>query len=419
MAKRLKVLLSAFACEPNKGSEPAVGWNWTRQMSRHHDLWVITWTNYREAIESDPFTRENPHVHWVYYELPPAVPLWQRSRRDTQYYYLCWQAGIGRLARKLHRQVQFDLIHHVTWVRYWTPCFLALLPPPLIFGPVGGGETGPDSFYSSFGFRGNLFERVRDFVRWSAEHEPFARATVRRAAAVFATTEQTADRVKKMGGRNVSVMTSFALTPEEFAQFGRIPPKAGGPFRLISIGRLLHWKGFHLGLRAFARFLPKCPDSEYWIVNDGPEFENLKRLARELGIADRVVFWGRLPRLADVHDKLAQSDVLVHPSLHDNFGNVCLEALAAGRPVLCLDWGGPGLQVTEECGLKVLPRTPEQTVDELAAAMTRLQQNPELRARMGESGRRRAREHFSWDRKGEEMDGIYEQIVARATGRPA
>ncbi len=164
MARRLKVLMSAFACEPRKGSEPAVGWNWMRQMARHHDLWVITWSDYRAAIESDPFVRDHPNVRWIYYELPPSVPFWQRSRRDSQYYYLCWQAGIGLLARRLQREVRFDLMHHVTWVRYWTPSFLALLVPPLIFGPVGGGETAPRPFYSTFGRRGSFFERVRDLV---------------------------------------------------------------------------------------------------------------------------------------------------------------------------------------------------------------------------------------------------------------
>jgi glycosyltransferase involved in cell wall biosynthesis len=127
------------------------------------------------------------------------------------------------------------------------------------------------------------------------------------------------------------------------------------------------------------------------------------------------VFWGRLPRLADVRGKLAESDVLVHPSLHDNFGNVCLEALAAGKPVLCLDWGGPALQVTPECGIKVFPKTPEQTVAELAAAMERLYREPDLRRRMGESGRRRVHEHFSWDQKGDEMMAAY---VEAAESRP-
>ena len=97
-------------------------------------------------------------------------------------------------------------------------------------------------------------------------------------------------------------------------------------------------------------------------------------------------FWGNLPREKTL-EKLAQSHVLVHPSLHDSGGWVCLESMAAGRPVLCLDLGGPAVQVTAETGVKVSAHTPEQTVQELSAAMKQLAQEPELRERMGTAGK--------------------------------
>lgn len=81
------------------------------------------------------------------------------------------------------------------------------------------------------------------------------------------------------------------------------------------MGRLIHWKGFHLGLRAFA--VANIADSEYWIVGDGPKREELKLLAKELGVEDKVHFWGFLPR-SETLQKLGESHVLVHPSLHDS-----------------------------------------------------------------------------------------------------
>jgi glycosyltransferase involved in cell wall biosynthesis len=176
------------------------------------------------------------------------------------------------------------------------------------------------------------------------------------------------------------------------------------------MGRLLHWKGVHLGLRAFARFHRDCPDSEYWIVSDGPEGPALRQLAAELGIAKSVTFWGRLPLLSDVYDKLAQSDVLVHAATHEAFGNVCLEALASGRPVICLDTGGPALQVNDQCGFKAPVTSLEQTLEGLAGAMRILCQNPKLRLRMAAAARERARTEFHWDRKAERMSALYQSI---------
>ena len=185
---------------------------------------------------------------------------------------------------------------------------------------------------------------------------------------------------------------------------------AGNPFRLLSLGRLLHWKGFHLGLQAFARMVRVFPQSEYWLIGDGPERRNLERLAERLGITEKVRFIGALPR-EEALRHLAEVDVLVHPSLHDSGGWVCVEAMAAGRPVICLDLGGPALQVTEETGFKIPARTPEQAVEEMAQAMLRLATDGAVRQRMGESARQRVREAFSWERRGEELQEIYTEVL--------
>src|SRR5262249_39955664 len=126
--------------------------------------------------------------------------------------------------------------------------------------------------------------------------------------------------------------------------------------------------------------------------------------------ADKVHFWGRLPR-QQVLEKLVECDVLVHPSLHDSGGCVCLEAVAAGCPVICLDLGGPALQVTEETGLKVPAITPEQVVNDLMQAMLWLAKNPDRRKLMAEAGQKRAAEHFEWGKKGEWIREVYQEVV--------
>jgi glycosyltransferase involved in cell wall biosynthesis len=176
---------------------------------------------------------------------------------------------------------------------------------------------------------------------------------------------------------------------------------------------LLHWKGAHLGLAAFARLLRDRPKAEYWIVGGGPEEANLRQLARQLGVTDRVKIWGRLGTLDEVYDKLRQSDVLVHAALHEAFGNVCLEALSSGRPVLCLNLGGPALQVTPECGYAAPADSPETAIAGLAGAMRRLHDDPALRLRMSEAARHRARDAFSWEKLGKAMNDFYASVATR------
>jgi glycosyltransferase involved in cell wall biosynthesis len=413
----LRVLVSAYACEPGKGSEPAVGWNWVLQISRFHEVWVITRANNRELIEKALVSKPLPNVHWVYFDLPRWARFWKRGQRGVHLYYYLWQLGAYFVARRLHREVGFDLVHHVTFAQYWVPSFLGLLGPPFIWGPVGGGESAPRKFWQDFSAHGKLYEVFRDVGRMVGSLGLVSLLVARRARLALATTEQTAATLTRLGARHVVVHPEFGMTQEERRSFEMLPIRRQAPFRLISIGRLLHWKGFHLSLRAFARFQGICPDSEYWIVNEGPEMGRLKALTRRLGVEQKVTFWGKLPTLEDVYDKLAECDVLVHPALHEAFGNVCLEAMASGRPVICLDLGGPAVQVTDETGVRVPAISPAQVVTDLAAAMERLGSDPALRLRMGNAARRRVHEHFDWGKKAAFMMGLYE-AVRKADGGP-
>lgn len=395
---------------------------WVTQMARFHELWVITRANNRTPIETFVAKNSTPNVHWVYVDLPQWASFWKKKERGAHLYYYLWQLAIYFVARKLQHQIRFDVVHHVTFGQYWVPSFLALLPVPFIWGPVGGGESAPRKFWPDFSNRGKIYETFRDLGRSFASINPVMYASARRAAVAIATTEQTAVRLRRLGAKCVKIHPQFGLTKSQMQFFSALPRTAGKPFRIVSIGRLIHWKGFHLSLRAFAEFHASHPESTYWLLSSGPERDRLKKMAERLGVADRVVFWGGFRTLEEVYAKLAECDVLVHPALHEAFGNVCLEGMAAGRPVVCLDLGGPALQVTEDTGIKVVACSPEQAVHELAEAFRRLAGNRSLCIQLGEAGQRRARENFDWDQKGNWMNSIYSFASGRFSAnvlRPA
>lgn len=412
MSNRLKVLISAYACEPDKGSEPGAGWQWALHMARFHDVWVLTRANNRPSIEQARLTPEQAsHLHWVYLDLPRWLSFWKSGTRGVQLYYYLWQLAAWWPISRLHAKTRFDVMHHATMGKYWVPSYLTFLSFKSILGPMGGGEDSPPAFAGTISRRGRLFEFVRNAARSLARLGLPTRAAMRRAAVVLATTEDSKLCIEALGASRVIVEPQLAMDDEQIAYFGKFALREERPFRLISIGRLLHWKGFHLGLMAFARFHKQCPESEYWIVSGGPEAAALMQLAQDLGVADSVTFWGRLPMIADVYEKLGQADVLVHPALHEAFGNVCLEALAAGRPVICLDTGGPALQVTEECGFKAPVSSLEEAVSAMATAMESLYHNPHLRLRMGAAARKRVQEHFHWAQKAERMSALYHEVA--------
>jgi len=408
--KRLKVLMSAYACEPGKGSEPGVGWNVAREMARHHDVWVITRANNRPAIEAALDRDPVPGLRFFYYDLPPWARWWKRGQRGVQLYYYLWQCGAHFVARALHRDLGFHLAHHVTFMIYWWPSFLALLPVPFVWGPVGGGESAPKALWGTCGPRGMAHEILREAFRWLGEHDPLVRLAARKSALALGTTRESAERIRALGAGNVTTLLQTALPAEELVSLERLP-EAAGPLTFMSVGRLIHWKGFHLALRALAA--AGLNESRYLIVGDGPDRKRLEGVARDLGVMSRVRFTGTLSRQETLR-VLGDAHVLVHPSLHDSGGWVCLEAMAAGKPVICLDLGGPAVMVTEETGIKVSARTPEQVIADLSSALRRLAEDPGLRISMGAAARKRVEEQFSWRRRGEQLQEFYERAVRTA-----
>ncbi len=405
-----KVLISAYACRPDQGSEPGVGWNVMREIVKQCQVWTLTRSDNRPTIEAELTKNPIPGLQVIYYDLPAWARWWYRGQQGVQLHYYLWQIGAYYQARNLHREVDFDLVHHVTYVKYWSPSFLSLLPVPFIWGPVGGGESAPKAFWQDFSLRGKAYEALRDGARWLGEKDPFVRLTAQRSAAIQSTTDDTAKRIYTLGiTNNVQISSETALDSAEIARLAMRKLPDNPLVRFISMGRLLHWKGFHLGLRAFAQ--ADLPDNaEYWVLGEGPEKTRLEALVADLGIENQVKFWNRLPR-EETLQKLGESIALVHPSLHDSGGWVCLESMAMGRPVLCLDLGGPAVQVTSETGFKVSAHTPEQTVRDLAEAMTLLAKNPQLRLQMGQAGQKRIRENYSWQIKAQNFITLYEQVL--------
>ena len=104
-------------------------------------------------------------------------------------------------------------------------------------------------------------------------------STAHKAAFGLATTDETAQRMRML--RLQSAYPCFptaGLAQEEIQHLSSIPLRHAGPFRLISVGRLLHWKGSDW-VRGLCAIPSAIPESEYWIIGDGPERKRLEKLA--------------------------------------------------------------------------------------------------------------------------------------------
>ncbi|HEX5464804.1 MAG TPA: glycosyltransferase family 4 protein [Burkholderiales bacterium] len=406
----LTILLSAYACEPGKGSEPGIGWYWAVNLAAMgHSVWVLTRANNCAVIETALASETRKNLHFVYYDLPLWMRWWKRRRHGVQLYYLFWQWGAYRVARKLCTQMRFDVIHHITFGVFRHPSFLAFLGVPFVFGPVGGGEAAPLSLRSTFHWRGRIADRLRDFANWTVYINPLMRAVFRNTAVTLCKTAETLQKIPPPYRSRCMIQLELATESTAGAVVHRLRP-AGSGLRVLYVGRLVYWKGLHLGLMAFAQLLRSEQHATLTVIGAGRDERWLRTLARDLGVEDAVTWRGRLDHLA-VISAYSDHDVLLFPSLHDSSGNVVLEALRAGIPVVCIDTGGPGAIVDRSCGLKIPVGHVHDVVSGLCWALQRLAQEPPLAARLSAGAIARADGEFSWASRMASVEAVYRALL--------
>lgn len=114
----MKILLSAYACEPDKGSEPGLGWSWALELaSLGNEVWVVTRANNRKALESVKLEEHvSRKLRFVYVDLPYNLRRLKRLRGGIYPYYLLWQWKALEAAREIHETEKFEVVQHVTFV---------------------------------------------------------------------------------------------------------------------------------------------------------------------------------------------------------------------------------------------------------------------------------------------------------------
>jgi glycosyltransferase involved in cell wall biosynthesis len=416
----MKVLLSTYSCFPCQTSEPGNAWRAINEALREHEVWAVIADahQYRELTEPWLAQHPLPNFHPVFLQLPPALSWLGRPAATNAVHYHLWQNQLRGVVRDLHAQIKFDLVHHVTYGRYWSPSGLRDLNLPFIWGPVGAAETPPRAFVAELPLRYRLAEAARDGARNFCERSHALRQTAAAATIAIGVTRETCAALKQLGARRVEQLPQMALTERDLAHFAALPDPPPGPLRAICIGRHVHWKGFYLAIRAFAQFAKKNAAAELWIVNDGPFRGELEKTAARTGVSARVKFLGTLPKYADVLQKLGESHVLLHPALHEGFGNVCLEAMAAGRPVACLDIGGPAAQITPATGFAAPATNPAAAVAALAGFLETIDRDRARLAAMSVAARAHVQAHFTMRRINETMRQFYAEAVAQHRAPP-
>jgi glycosyltransferase involved in cell wall biosynthesis len=418
--KRLRVLVSAYACNPTSSfqlhpGEDITGWRLVGQIRRFHEVWVITHTYNRPGVEKAQAEGAYPDVHFHFLDLPRPLGALYKIDFGQRIYYYFWQFAAWRLARRLHREHRFDLAHHLTFGNDWIGSFIgAFLPVPYIHGPVGGGQRTPKPLLKEYTAYGRFAERARQTAQWGGRHDYIRRRCLRKAKAILVCNKETRAKIPEKDRGKVFYFPVNGMSQEDLARMPVSAP-SDGPFEVLTSGRMHRLKGFALAVKAFALFAARHPDARFRIIGMGEQEPRLRALVAELGVQDKVTFvpWMARP---DLLQAMSTADVFIFPSFRDGGGAVVVEAMAAGKPVVVLDSGGPGSHIEEAWGVKIAPGEPGVVVERFAEALIRLYEDSEYRRALGRAARRRVEEFYIYEREGERLQDIYRFALGSSMG---
>ncbi len=252
-------------------------------------------------------------------------------------------------------------------------------------------------------------------------YKPWEQALLRRARAVIATSQAYADSSAALAPwRDKVHVIPIGLPDAPVADAAHSTSWPASGLRLLAVGRLSYFKGFDVLLRALAQ----VPEASLVLIGGGECDASLHALARELDVASRVRFTGRMDLDAAgqalLESAYASADVFCLPSTEraESFGIVLLEAMRAGLPIVASDIPGSGVGFVVcdgETGMLV----PPNDAAALAAALRRLAADANLRQRYGDAGRHRFQDGFTLEQVTPQVSILYRQVLARATSTPA
>jgi glycosyltransferase involved in cell wall biosynthesis len=405
----MKILLSAFACAPNTGSETGGGWVYALELARTNEVWVMTDESRRNAIESSRKTLP-PSLRVIYYR-PRLFSRMQLNSKTALLIYQAWQIGAWRVVKALDAVHGFDVCWHLTYGAFRQPSWMWKVGKPFVFGPVGGGERAPMRLWRGMPFSEKLRELIRDVVNTVSWGLPGLRATYQHAALVIARTEDTRRILPVWAQEKTAVQQEIGGYPARVG--ANVRAGHSGHLKILFAGRLLGWKGVHLAVRAFFEFVQGGGQGDLTIIGEGPMEAFLKELAADLGVAGKITFVNRIPQ-DELFRRYTEFDVLLFPSLHDSGGNVVIESLSFGVPVICLDLGGPCCFVDDTCGVIIPAHVARETevVSALAKALCDIFFDPSRHRALCQGALLRA-EVLTWDKQIHRVMALIQEMLAR------
>lgn len=403
----MKIIISAYDCEPGRGSEAEIGWSVIHEVAKRNDVLVLTRKANKKYhdMEYEKYKKPN-NIEYVYFDITIVNKMYGNVKLFRMIHYYLWQIKSYFVASKILEKQSADIVHHLTKCMDWMPSGLALLRLPFIWGPVGSEEINK-RILSILSPRYKIKEMTRKLFKYFAiNYDPFVRYTKSRANIILSHTAHIGSKEQRK--KIVNVHQTGVHLNDRFVK-KKETYNRGKQFNVIYAGELVHWKGCSYALSAFIDFSYKANDAKLVIIGDGILRGNLVERVNAHKIEDKVDFLGNI-EMEDLLNELQKGEVFLYPSYHHGLATVVLQAMLTGLPVVCIEGDATGRTVGNECGITVKLNRNDNITSLLSDALFKLYKDDLYRVSLAKRSRELIKNNYTYGKIGKQYQVAYKNI---------
>lgn len=410
----LSILINAYACSPNMGSEPGMAWNWCVNLAKYCELHIITEGEFRDKIEAVlPTLAQGKNMHFYYNPVSDEIRKMCWNQGDWRFYkyYREWQWKTYMMAEEIIKHHDIDIVHQLNMIGFREPGYLWKIEnKPFVWGPIGGLKQFPSSYLEGAGIKMKLFNRIKNIVNiYQIKHDKRVDQALKKADLLISSIPDSYNAIKKYKGLNSIIIPETGCFIDDNSIKRNKEEKVDDDFRLLWVGKFDFRKQLNIALATMSKLKDK---SNIKLIICGSGSDNqisyYKQMAINLGIEDNVVWKGNIEN-SKVKEEMHKSDIFFFTSVSEDTSTVVLEAVSCGLPVLCFDTCGMGYVINESVGQKVPLTNPRQSADDFAEKINYLYNNREYLQKLSDGCKQRQKE-LSWNNKAKQMVELYNKV---------
>lgn len=412
--KTINVVVIAYACEPNRGSEPGTGWNIVNRLAESCNVTVITRANNEPVITKDLVGKSNPNLQFKYVD-PSSFILKLKKLKivPVQLFYWFWQRAVAKILRDNSEFEKIDIIHQMTFNSFEIPPLIFATKSKIhyIWGPIGGGQYVESNLLPLFGIKGGFKEAVRNVRVKASSLNPLCVKALKNASLVYFANHETRHLLEKHCKSRVEMMIDVGVDVKKF-NVSKKGERENDKHVVLFAGRLEGRKGAILLFKAIKQIIDQGIEIECRVVGNGPSSESLRKYIKDNGLEKNIIMLGLVSH-AEMVAEFEKAEMFAFPSLRDTSGTVVLEAMSMEIPTICFNHQGGALMVDDDCGIKIKNLNITQMVDDLSKSLIYLSDNPEIRLAMGKASRVKVENEYDWDVRVDRLLKDYKEVLDR------